>query len=71
MLIIPLLMKVPCDFLVPGNRDFLFPTLMKGADNWKTLITFATIKSIKYIYKNQFEQVQKYLTEYSQKRGNE
>ena len=53
MLIIPLLMKEPCDFLVPGNRDFLFTSLMKGADNWKTLITFASIKSMKFNYKTQ------------------
>jgi len=64
-------MKEPCDFLVPGNRDFIFTSLMKGADNWKTFITFASIKSIKFNYKTQYEQVQKYLTEYSQMRGNE
>ena len=68
MLIIPLLMRVPCDFLVPGNRDFLFTSLMKSAENWKTLITFA---SMKFNYKTLQEQVQNYLTEYSQQRGNE
>ncbi len=71
MLIIPLLMRVPCDFLVPGNRDFLLNSVMKSADNWKTLITFASIKSMKFNYKTLQEQVQNYLTEYSQKRGNE
>ena len=71
MLIIPLLMKEPCNFSVPGNRDILFPPLMKGADNWKTLITFASIKSMKFNYKTLQEQVQNYLTEYSQQRGNE
>ena len=71
MFIIPSQMKVPCDFLVPGNRDFLLNSVMKSADNWKTLITFASIKSMKFNYKTLQEQVQNYLTEYSQQRGNE
>ena len=30
MSIIPLLMKAPCDFLVPGNRDFFILVYAKG-----------------------------------------